>query len=370
MKAQRENRIDLLRGLCLLLIFIGHAEYSFSEGFRNSRGFSDASEIFVVLAGISAVLAYFKRGEGPSFVRPWRRAGRLYSVHLLLFALKALAAGLLLSLASPYALPLDMNGFWSDPLGHLPGVLTLAYLPYNLDILPMYMVLLILAPFAMWLAMRSVVALLIVSALLWLAAGVGHLNLPNGANDLGVWFFDPISWQILLVGGVLLGLRIKEGKTMLPYHPALFNAAGVFCIAAIPIAYLAHFEMIATIFGSHYHEMASKTNVGPLRLINVAALIYLAWNMKWVEDAANSGTFSLLRDAGRHSLAVFATGIALSNLCAVVMKVHPDMPLASQLLSLIIGCGLLLGLGRHLENRRQSTLARQQIDRPRQVAAA
>lgn len=370
MKARRENRIDLLRGLCLLLIFIGHAEYSFSESFRNARGFSDASEIFVVLAGISAVLAYVRRGEGPSFLRPWRRAGRLYSVHMLLFACKALAAGALIALSSPYALPLDMDGFWADPLGHLPGVLTLSYLPYNLDILPMYMVLLLVAPFAMWLAMRSPSALAVASTALWLMAGVGHLNLPNGANALGVWFFDPISWQVLLVIGIVLGLRMKEGRTMLPYHPIAFWAAALFCIVAVPFAYLAYFEMIETPFGAHYHQVVSKTNVGPLRLINVAALLYVAWNLSWVEKAADSPAFALLRDAGRHSLAVFATGIALSNLCAAVMKVHPDLPLAPQILSMIVGCGLLLALARILENRRKSTSDHKSLEGSAGIVAA
>lgn len=370
MKVQREQRIDLLRGLCLLLIFVGHAEFSFSEGLQNARGFSDASEIFVVLAGISAVLAYFKRGEGPSFVRPWRRAGRLYSVHMLLFVLKALAAGALIAIASPYALPLDMNGFWADPLGRLPGVLSLTYLTYNLDILPMYMALLIIAPFAMWLHQRAPIALIALSGLVWLAAGLGHLNLPNDAVALGVWFFDPFSWQILLVFGILLGMRIKAGKPMLPYHPLVFWPAVAFCLVAMPVAYLAHFEMIATPFGSHYHEVVSKTNVGPLRLLNVAALLYVLWNLRVVEGAAHAPSLSLLRAAGRHSLAVFATGIALSNLCAAVMKVHPDMPLAPQFLAMILGCALLLGLARGLENRRRMAQSHQALDQRPAAAAA
>jgi hypothetical protein len=48
MNGERENRIDLLRGLSLLLIFIGHAEFTFSPTFQQSRGFCDASEIFVL----------------------------------------------------------------------------------------------------------------------------------------------------------------------------------------------------------------------------------------------------------------------------------------------------------------------------------
>ncbi|WP_376742649.1 OpgC domain-containing protein [Ensifer canadensis] len=52
MEKQRESRIDLLRGVALLLIFVSHSEFTFSGLVQHSRGFADASDMFVLLAGV------------------------------------------------------------------------------------------------------------------------------------------------------------------------------------------------------------------------------------------------------------------------------------------------------------------------------
>ena len=91
MRGVRENRIDLIRGLSLLMIFVGHANFVFSEVFAQARGFADASELFVLMAGMSAGLAYYAFGERFSVLgaarRTSRRALKLYGVHLALLAL-------------------------------------------------------------------------------------------------------------------------------------------------------------------------------------------------------------------------------------------------------------------------------------------
>ena len=56
---QRDPRLDVFRGLCLVMIFINHVPGNVLEAFTNRNfGFSDAAEGFVFMSGVAAGLAY------------------------------------------------------------------------------------------------------------------------------------------------------------------------------------------------------------------------------------------------------------------------------------------------------------------------
>ena len=58
----RDHRIDFLRGLALVMIFINHIPGTAYESYTSRNfGFSDAAEGFVLISGISAALAYSAR---------------------------------------------------------------------------------------------------------------------------------------------------------------------------------------------------------------------------------------------------------------------------------------------------------------------
>jgi len=75
----RDHRIDVIRGLALAMIFINHVPGTLFEHLTSRNfGFSDAAEAFVLVAGVSAALAY---GRGfaappiwPAIARVWSRA--------------------------------------------------------------------------------------------------------------------------------------------------------------------------------------------------------------------------------------------------------------------------------------------------------
>ena len=55
----RDSRVDALRGLALLMIFIDHVPGNLlSLVTLRNFGFSDAAELFVLLAGFSSMVAY------------------------------------------------------------------------------------------------------------------------------------------------------------------------------------------------------------------------------------------------------------------------------------------------------------------------
>lgn len=55
----RDARLDMFRGLALLMIFINHVPGTAWENFTSRNfGFSDAAEAFVFMSGVAAGLAY------------------------------------------------------------------------------------------------------------------------------------------------------------------------------------------------------------------------------------------------------------------------------------------------------------------------
>ena len=60
--SKRDLRIDLFRGLALVVIYIDHIPYNrFSHLTLRNFGFTSAADIFVLLAGIAFALAYAPR---------------------------------------------------------------------------------------------------------------------------------------------------------------------------------------------------------------------------------------------------------------------------------------------------------------------
>ncbi|MBZ7925728.1 OpgC domain-containing protein [Ensifer adhaerens] len=360
MEKQRESRIDLLRGLALLLIFVGHSEFSFSGFVQHSRGFADASDIFVLLAGVSAALAYYRTDGSIQWLRPWKRALTLYLVHILLFSvLAAIAAALMLG--DGVTAWTDMISFWHAPSQHGTEALLLTYMPGNLDILPLYVVLLGVVPIVFWLHHRSQMLLLGLSCLVWLASGIGHINLRNWALDDHDWYFDPFSWQFLFIIGIVIGIGLKQSRPVLRYDRLVFIAAAAFAVAAIPINLAVYLGLTGPPLGELYHQLVSKTNSGPLRVLNAVAILYLAWNIRFVLVAANLPAFRLICAAGKHSLPVFSLGVLLVWVAKMLLSTTANTPLSIQIAMLVIGCLLQLTTARCLEERQRKIIQQKDV---------
>ena len=145
--AKRDARIDLARGLCLWFILVDHMQGNVL-GLVTLRSFAvcDAADVFVFLCGVSASLAY-----GRTFDREgWWAAGRralsrvrtLYLAHLALLA--ALAAFTASSGALGHADAGRFLALQDQPLdaGRLLRLALMLEQPGDLDLLPLYMLLL------------------------------------------------------------------------------------------------------------------------------------------------------------------------------------------------------------------------------------
>ncbi|TIX06270.1 MAG: hypothetical protein E5V44_13325, partial [Mesorhizobium sp.] len=89
----------------------------------------------------------------------------------------------------------------------LVGIVTLGHqLGYN-NILPVYAVLLLLAPAFLLLISYRPVPALVLSGALWLVVGIWQIAPPNYPEP-GFWFLNPLSWQFLFNIGLAAMLHV------------------------------------------------------------------------------------------------------------------------------------------------------------------
>lgn len=156
----RDYRIDLLRGIALVMIFINHVPGTIWENFTSRNfGFSDAAEGFVLMSGMATGLAYGTAflGRAPRLgqaLRPWRRAVTLWSVHMLIILALLLAFAFSLDHPQVHAIAFDHKILPAiqDPVGFALPLALLGHQFAYADILPLYVVLMLAAPALLFLA--------------------------------------------------------------------------------------------------------------------------------------------------------------------------------------------------------------------------
>src|SRR5262245_38289566 len=168
-QAERDLRLDLFRGLALWLIFLDHIPDNIVSWITiRNYGFSDATEIFIFISGYTAAFVYGKamleRGFIVSGARILKRAWQIYVPDILLFIVfVAEVAYVARSFENPlYAEEMNVLDFFQQPDVTIVEALLLKFKPVNMDVLPLYIVLLLLFPPVLWLMLRwATVALLL-----------------------------------------------------------------------------------------------------------------------------------------------------------------------------------------------------------------
>lgn len=351
----RDPRLDVFRGLCLVMIFINHVPGNAFEAFTSRNfGFSDAAEGFVLMSGIAAGLAYSADFGTPlrlwqGLARVWKRVWTLYLVHIMTTAaaLGAAAATALYLGNSEILFENNMAMLWRNPLGTLIGIPTLGHQFGYVNILPLYLVLLFAAPLMLWLAWRWPRWLWAGSAVLWMVSGYWRLGLPNYPQS-GTWFFNPLTWQLIFVTGLLTGVAMKSGRRLVPVRlwlQVLTGALLVFALAATQI------QPVAKAMGNSFWWLKEtlylpwnllafdKTFVSGPRLLHILALAYFLSSFPAVRRACASSLAAPFELLGRQALPVFALG---SVLCIGLQGIRHVTGHHLGLDILLIGGGLAL----------------------------
>lgn len=310
-RSPRDPRIDILRGAALVMIYVDHIPLNtLSRLTMRQYGFADAAELFVLLAGFSAMIAFgraFERG-GPRH-GIWQTTYRAAVIYLtqagLLLATLAVVSvwRLYLPIGHPLFSPLIPEGYAGVTRG-----LALMALPDYLDILPLYVVLLTCFPLIYYGMRRNAAVTVGVSGLLWLLAwSQPGLNLPNLLDVTGRgWSFAPLSWQFLFVIGAAMAVTLGPAGSLLPQP----RWAAVLCWAYLAWAYLLHrwADVLQSWDEIIDAGLLDKTHLAPLRLLDVLALVYVLLGSRRVLEWSRLAVLRPLEACGRHSLAIYALG--------------------------------------------------------------
>src|SRR5471030_2629453 len=197
-RTERDLRLDLFRGVALWLIFLDHIP-SNAVSWITIRyyGFSDATEIFVFISGYSAAFVYGRAMQTDGFIvsaaRILKRAWQIYVAHVFLFAIYlAEIAYVAHSFDNPlFAEEMGVLDFMKNPDVTILQALLLKFKPVNMDVLPLYIVLLLWFPPMLWLILRSPSLALVVSAGLYTLTWIFDWSLP--AYPSGSWAFNPFA---------------------------------------------------------------------------------------------------------------------------------------------------------------------------------
>ncbi len=350
----RDLRLDFIRGLALLVIFVNHMPDNEGQFFTLSRyGWSDAAEVFVFCSGFVSALVFGRAlahsGLWPGTVRVLQRCVQIYAVHLGLFGALALLCLLGNALFAPhdYIQQLNIRFFFDQTHEALPALVTLRYLPNGIDILPMYLVLLLWTPVFWSLSGLNRALAAACSVALYVATYVFDLDLSAEPATDRAWFFNPFAWQLIFFGGYALGagwVRIRLGQR------GLMWASLAIVLLAAPFAHEALLRPLPWMTSLHaiLEPWYEKTLVGPLRVLHFAALGYLVASLMRRNPAWLERPLALkVRQMGQQSLAIFALSLLLSRIGGMILDQtgHGLLPL---LVVNLGGLALLLGLGQFL----------------------
>jgi hypothetical protein len=318
---ERDLRLDLFRGLALWLIFLDHIPENVLNWFTiRNYGFSDATEIFIFISGYTAAFVYGKamreRGFLLSSARILRRAWQIYVAHIFLFTIfMAEIAYVAATFDNPlYAEEMKILDFLKQPDITIFQALLLKFKPVNMDVLPLYIVLLLLFPPTLYLLLRKPNLALAGSAVLYACAWRLDWNLPAYPN--GVWFFNPFAWQLLFVFGAWCALGGALRLAAVLRSRAVLAVAIAYLVFAFAITLTWHFESLDRFVPTWLADWMypiDKTNLDVLRFAHFLALAVVTVHFiprDW--PALKWPVFRPAIVCGQHSLEIFCLGVFLA----------------------------------------------------------
>ena len=347
---ERDLRLDFFRGIGQWMVFLDHIPFDVVNWltFRN-YGFSDAAELFVFISGYTAGFVYGPAMcEGRIFAataRLLKRVWQLYVAHVFLFVF---FIAYIAQAAEHYDNPMlahefNVFNFLRHPDVMLLQGLMLKFKPVDLDVLPLYIVLLLASPALLWLMTRHPTLTLFAAAVLYVVARALDWNLPS--FPAGTWYFNPITWQLLFVFGMWCALG--GAKTLAPFvhsRAALVLAVGYLAFAFLIVMtwHVPSWARFVPPWLAHAMYPIDKTNLDPLRLIHFLAMAALAVRYiprTWPALTARWSQPLVL--CGQHSLPVFVFGTFLS-FAAHIILVEISNRVIVQILVSLAGIALLV----------------------------
>lgn len=333
----RDLRLDLFRGLALWFIYLDHIPSNIVAWITiRNYGFSDATEIFIFVSGYTAAFVYGRAMTDYGFVvssaRILKRAWQIYVAHIFLFVIyMGQIAYVARGFQNPlYAEEMNILEFLQQPDVTLVQALMLKFKPVNMDVLPLYIVLMACFPPVLWLLLRRPTLALALSVLLYALTWEFSWNLP--AYPSGTWFFNPFAWQLLFVFGAWCALGGADRLGWLLRSRVTLAIAIAYLVVAFLITLTWHIPRLAPLIphwvAEHIYPI-DKTNLDVLRFAHFLAVAAVAvyfiprdWpylRSPWLRPAIL---------CGQHSLEIFCLGVFLAFAAHFAkVEISPGIPM-------------------------------------------
>jgi hypothetical protein len=317
----RDLRLDLFRGIANWAIFLDHIPDNVVNWITTRNyGFSDAADLFVFISGYTASFVYarmmLERGFLVGATRLTKRVWQLYVAHIILFVIYIVSIGYVAQRFSDPEIISEFNvaGLVDNPVETLRQGLLLKFKPVNLDVLPLYIVLMGFFPPVLWMMLRQPGLTMLGSVVLWLAARQFGWNLP--AYPGGTWYFNPFSWQVLFVFGSWCALGGAKKSRAIIDAPITLYVCIAYLIFAMVMTMAGKLPDFGAMFPHWLYETFNpndKTNLAPYRFLHFVAIVILV--IRFVPKdwpALEWRGFDPVIVCGQQSLAVFCVGVFLS----------------------------------------------------------
>jgi hypothetical protein len=343
--AERDLRLDLMRGIGQWMVFLDHIPYDIVSWLTlRNYGFSDAAEFFVFISGYTAGFVYGPAMAHGQFLaatkRLLKRAWQLYVAHifLFLFFVAQIARAARRSDNPMYGNEYNILLFLEHPDIMIGQALALKFKPVDLDVLPLYIVLVLALPAVLWSLVKFPRWTLLGSAVLYVLARIFDWNLPSFPG--GKWYFNPFAWQLLFVFGVWCGLNRATQIAALIRSRTVLALAVAWIVFSFLIVMSWHVPLLESLIPKplmHVIYPIDKSDLDMFRLIHFLALAVVF--VRYVPRDWPMLHSKILRPlilCGQHSLPIFCLGVFLSFAAHwFLVQIEGDIP--AQIMVSVLG---------------------------------
>jgi len=352
--AERDVRLDLFRGLANWAIFLDHVPNNVIAWVTTKNyGFSDAADLFVFISGYTVAFVYARVMSAKGFLAAAvgirARAWQIYVAHILLFVFYVAAIGYVAQRYDHAHLLDEFNirRLIADPIEFLKHGLLLEFKPFNLDVLPLYIVLMATFPPILWMLVRSPDLALAGSFAVYVAARSFGWSLASYPD--GTWYFNPFAWQFLFAIGAWVSLDRRGFVDRLIRSRAVFWSAILYLLWSLVATLAERFDFagelpapVAELFVPN-----DKKNLGPYRILHFLFLALVVARL--VPRSTAFLRLPVMRPAlicGERPLEVFCTGIFLAFVAYFLIElVSPSI--AFLLLVSVAGIAAMTAVARY-----------------------
>lgn len=353
------NAVDFWRGFALVTIFINHVPgITYEHLTHRNFSISDSAELFVFLAGWSLGLmvsgngkahslgnspskSAFKTSAVPLAFRLGGRSLQIYAAHILISGLAlALLAGVAYLMENPLILEWhNAAAFFQDPAHTQIGIVLLTHQLGYFDILPLYVVLMLVAPAFVIIDRFAPPVLVPLSLALYFAALSVPFTAPTWPVE-GQWFFNPFAWQAIFVLGFVLSRDEGLGGYVRRNINRVRLVAAPILLAGILIIVFDAFPDPTKVPEPKLLFVNGKSFLTPMRLIQFLALAAVLSAIYPAIARYARGLAEGLSKLGRNSLNVFCVASLLS-LGGQIVRFLYSGSMAVDTIVVAVGIGLL-----------------------------